>query len=348
MLTAKIIADADFVVAPLDRRLFGSFVEHMGRCVYTGIYEPGHPDRRRERLPPGRAQARQGARRHRHPLPRRQLRVRLQLGRRHRPQGETAPPARRRLAHLEDQRLRPARVRGLVPAGRLDRNHAINLGTRGVDAAREIVEYANHPGGTYLSDLRARNGHKDPFNIKCGASATRWTVPGRSATRPPRNTAGWPRRPPRRCGSWIPDIELVACGSSNAGMPTFGAWEQTVLTHAYEEVDYVSLHAYYQEHDGDVGSFLASAVDTDYFIESSDRHDRRRRPRQGQAQEAHQPVLRRVERLVQRGLDTEDQPHNVTKAGWREHPRVIEDKYNVTDAVVVGTCSTRCSATATG
>src|SRR5690606_36315402 len=65
-----------------------------------------------------------------------------------------------------------------------------------------------------------------------------------------------------------PTIELVAVGSSNSGMPTFGKWEQTVLRHAYEEVDYISLHAYYQEHDGDAASFLASALDMDYFIES--------------------------------------------------------------------------------
>jgi alpha-L-arabinofuranosidase len=40
------------------------------------------------------------------------------------------------------------------------------------------------------------------------------------------------------------DIELVACGSSNSGMATFGSWEQTVLEHCYDTVDYVSLHAY--------------------------------------------------------------------------------------------------------
>src|SRR5271154_7302767 len=43
MLTGKIVVDRDFVIAPLDRRIFGTFVEHMGRCVYGGIYEPGHP-----------------------------------------------------------------------------------------------------------------------------------------------------------------------------------------------------------------------------------------------------------------------------------------------------------------
>ena len=43
MLTGKIIVDQNFPIAPLDRRIFGTFVEHMGRCVYTGIFEPAHP-----------------------------------------------------------------------------------------------------------------------------------------------------------------------------------------------------------------------------------------------------------------------------------------------------------------
>ena len=43
MLKSHVIADRDFVIAPLDRRVFGTFVEHLGRCVYGGIYEPGHP-----------------------------------------------------------------------------------------------------------------------------------------------------------------------------------------------------------------------------------------------------------------------------------------------------------------
>ena len=64
-----------------------------------------------------------------------------------------------------------------------------------------------------------------------------------------------------------PSIEVVACGSSGHQMPTFGYWESTVLEHAYDEVDYVSLHAYYQEHDGDRDSFLASGAGMDRFID---------------------------------------------------------------------------------
>ena len=64
------------------------------------------------------------------------------------------------------------------------------------------------------------------------------------------------------------EIELVACGSSGSHMPTFGAWEQTVLELCYDTIDYVSLHAYYEEKDDDAASFLASALNMDQFIES--------------------------------------------------------------------------------
>ena len=43
MLQAEVILDRDFSIGAADSRLFGAFVEHMGRCVYGGIFEPGHP-----------------------------------------------------------------------------------------------------------------------------------------------------------------------------------------------------------------------------------------------------------------------------------------------------------------
>ena len=67
--------------------------------------------------------------------------------------------------------------------------YAVNLGTRDEDAARNIVEYANHPGGSYFSDMRIRNGAKEPFGIKLWCLATRWTRPGRWDTNPPMSTA---------------------------------------------------------------------------------------------------------------------------------------------------------------
>ena len=70
-------------------------------------------------------------------------------------------------------------------------------------------------------------------------------------------------RTARRMRQLDPSVELVVCGSSNSSMPTFGEWERIVLGHAYDDVDYISCHAYYRETDGDLASFLASAVDMD-------------------------------------------------------------------------------------
>src|SRR5690606_33757796 len=132
-----------------------------------------------------------------------------------------------------------------------------------------------------------------------------------------------------------PSIELVAVGSSNRQMPTFGTWEHTVLTHAYDEVDYISMHAYYQERDGDTASFLADAVDMDEFIDGVIATI--------DAVRAAGKHRKRVDISFdewnvwdQDRYNTQEQAE-IEAAGWREHPRLIEDTYTVTDAVVVGT-----------
>ena len=112
-------------------------------------------------------------------------------------------------------------------------------------------------------------------------------------------------------------------------MQTFAAWEATVLEQTYDQVDYISLHAYYDPEDGDVDTFLATRVDMESFIENvvaTCDHV----AREG-ATEEDRPLLRRVERLVHSGFhDEPDRP-------WAEPPRLLEDVYSVTDAVVVGT-----------
>lgn len=336
MSRARISIDRDFTISEVPRRLFGSFVEHMGRCVYTGIYEPGHSEADE-----------QGFRKD-------VLALTKELGATViRYPGGNFVSGYNWEDGIGPVSGRPRRLDGAwhtletnafglhefvdwsAKAG-TEIMEAINLGTRGVDAAREIVEYANHPGGTYFSDLRAKNGHKDPFDIKLWCLGNEmdgpWQIGHKTATEYGRlaQEAGKAMR------LVDPSIELVACGSSSSSMPTFGAWEQTVLTHAYDEVDYVSLHAYYQEHDGDAASFLASAVDMDYFIESVVATADAVKAK-GKHKKNINLSFDEWNVWYQTGLDTEDQPHRVNASGWREHPRVIEDKYNVTDAVVVGT-----------
>ncbi|NRG39556.1 alpha-N-arabinofuranosidase [Rathayibacter sp. VKM Ac-2835] len=335
MPTAHIVIDRDFTIGPVPRRLFGSFVEHMGRCVYTGIYEPGH-EQADER----------GFRRD-------VLALVKELG----PTVVRYPGGNFVSGYNWEDGVGPAaeRPRRLDGAWHTVESNAfglhefvdwskeagveimeaINLGTRGVDAARELVEYANHPGGTALSDRRIANGAAAPFDIKLWCLGNELDGPWQIGHK----TADEYGRLAQEAGKAMrfvdPSIELVAVGSSNSGMATFGSWEHTVLSHAYDEVDYMSMHAYYQEHDGDAASFLASSVDMDYFIESVVATcDAVRAKRK--AKKYIDLSFDEWNVWYQSGLDTDDQPSAVSQS-WREHPRLIEDTYSVTDAVVVGT-----------
>lgn len=335
MSTARIVLVRDFTLGEVPRRLFGSFVEHMGRCVYTGIFEPGHPE----------ADER-GYRRD-------VLDLVKELG----PTVIRYPGGNFVSGYNWEDGVgpveqRPRRLDGawhtvesnafglheFVEWSKLagtEVMEAVNLGTRGVEAARELVEYANHPGGTYLSDLRRANGSAEPFDIKLWCLGNELDGPWQIGHKTADEYGRLAQEAAKAMKFVDPDIELVAVGSSSSGMPTFGAWEQTVLTHAYNEVDYVSLHAYYEEVNGDAASFLASAVDMDYFIESVVSTADAVRAK-GKHKKHINLSFDEWNVWYQTSLDGADQPDQVGKT-WREHPRLIEDQYNVTDAVVVGT-----------
>ena len=337
MSRAHITIDREFTIGTVPTRLFGSFVEHMGRCVYTGIYEPGHPTA----TPEGYRQD--------------VLELTKELGATviRYPGGnfvsgydweDGVGPVEQRPRRLDGAwhtlETNAFGLHEFVGWSRLagvEVMEAINLGTRGVDAARAIVEYANHPGGTYLSDLRKTNGDAEPFDIKLWCLGNEMDGPWQIGHKTADEYGRLAQEAAKAMRFVDPTIELVACGSSGSGMPTFGAWEQTVLSHAYDEVDYVSLHAYYQEATGDPGSFLASAVDMDYFIESVVSMTDAVRAR-GKHKKHVNLSFDEWNVWYNDGRDSDDQPGAITASGaWREHPRVIEDEYNVTDAVVVGT-----------
>src|SRR3954470_24026550 len=161
MTAASLFLDPSFVVAPVSRRTFGSFVEHMGRCVYTCIYQPGHPtadddgfrgdvlDLVRElgvtvvRYPGGNFVS--GCRWEDGVGPVADRPTRLD-------------PAWRTI-ETNDFGLNQF-VRWSAKA-QLETMLAINLGTRGMQEAIDLLEYCNHPEGTHLSDLRVGHGAKE-------------------------------------------------------------------------------------------------------------------------------------------------------------------------------------------
>ena len=172
----------------------------MGRCVYGGIYEPATPGGR-GRSSPRRPRAHHGSSASPWCATPAATSSRATGGRTASARARSARPARPRLA-LASRPTRSASTSScVVPAApNVEPMMAVNLGTRGVEEACDLLEYATTPAARRYSDLRAAHGARGPHNIRCGASATRWTGPGRSATRPPTSTAGSPPRPPRRCG----------------------------------------------------------------------------------------------------------------------------------------------------
>ena len=212
----------------------------------------------------------------------------------------------------------------------------INLGTRGPESARNVVEYANHPGGSkLLATCASQNGAKGAVRTSgCGAWATRWTARGRWAARRPMNTAA-SRNEAAKMMKWVdPSIELVACGSSSSEMPTFGDWELTdARWSATINVDYVSLHRYYGNPDqrharlpGPRRWIWTTSSRTVVSICDAVKGKKH-------SQKDGQPVLRRVERLVpfQRAGqgDLEARPLGTARC------RILEDIYNFEDALLV-------------
>lgn len=210
--------------------------------------------------------------------------------------------------------------------------YAVNLGTRGPDAARNIVEYANHKGGSYYSDLRIQNGSKEPFGIKLWCLGNEMDGPWQMCHK----TAyeyGRIANEAAKMMKWVdPSIELVACGSSHHDMPTFGAWEYQMLDECYDHVDYVSLHRYYGNPSNNTLEFLARSRDLDDFIKSviaicdavgGKKHSRKKLN------------LSFDEWNVWYHSNEQDQ-EIWKREKWNQALPVLEDVYNFEDALLVG------------
>ena len=326
--------DPAFTIAPVSRRTFGSFVEHMGRCVYTGIYEPSHPtadaDGFREDVL---ALTRElGVSLVRYPGGNFVSGYRWEDG----IGPAAARPVRRELAwhSIETNEVGVDEFMRWAGKAGVEVMYALNLGTRGVQEALDVSEYLNHPAGTQLSDLRRANGADKPYGIRMFCLGNELDGPWQTGHKTAYEYGRLAAETARALKSADPGLELIACGSSNSSMPTFAAWESEVLSLAYDAVDYISAHAYYEPVDGDLGSFLASAVDMDHFVNSvvatADSVAARLKSRKRLAISFDEWNVWYTSRFeATRSTDAWND-------AWEVAPRVIEDCYNVADAVVVG------------
>ncbi len=329
MQTAKITLHPEMRIGTVDPRLYGSFIEHLGRAVYGGIYEPGHPSADE------------------HGFRSDVLDLVRDLG----VPAVRYPGGNFVSGYNWEDGIGPKsqRPRRLDLAWRVTETNqfgldefvawckkansaplmAVNLGTRGPDEARRIVEYCNHPSGTQLSDLRITNGAAQPHAIKTWCLGNEmdgpWQICAKTADEYGRIAAET-----AKVMKWVdPSIELVACGSSGRGMPTFGAWEATVLEHTYEHVEFISLHTYYGNRENNTPNFLAKSLDMDQFIRSV-----------AATCDAVQ-ARKRSKKIIQLSFDEWNVWYHSNDAdrqipAWSEAPSQLEDIYNFEDALLVG------------
>ncbi|MEV7757146.1 alpha-L-arabinofuranosidase C-terminal domain-containing protein [Microbacterium sp. NPDC089180] len=332
MTAARLTVDPRFPIGPVRRRLFGGFVEHLGRHVYDGIHEPGHPEADE-----------QGFRRDVLELVR-ELGVTMirypggNFVSGFRWEDSVGPRDRRpRRLDLAWHSTETNEVGLHEFADWLDKAGselmlAVNLGTRGTLEAIDLLEYANLPGGTALSQQRIDNGRESPFDVRVWCLGNEMDGPWQLGHRSADDYGKIAARTAKGMRQLDPSIELVVCGSSGAQMPTFGDWEREVLTHTYDDVDMISCHAYYQEHDGDIDSFLASAVDMDRFIDAV------------VATADHVGAVRGSAKKIDISFDEwniwyMDRVESVKPTAiddWPVAPRLLEDVYSALDAVVFG------------
>ena len=265
-MRASVTAHKDYRIATIDNRIYGAFLEHLGRAVYSGIYEPDHPtadangmrgdvvglvrelDLPVVRYPGGNFVSAYNWEDGIGPKDQRPTRLDLAW--------HTS----------ENNHVGIHEFADWCAAVGTDMMLAVNLGSRGLDAARSLVEYVNHPGGSYWSDLRRKNGRADPWGVKLWCLGNEMDGPWQIGHKTAAEYGHLANETAKALRAFDRSLELIVCGSSHSLMATYPEWEVTVLEHTYDTVDYISLHMYFENYDHDTPNYLALTRRLDDYI----------------------------------------------------------------------------------
>ena len=268
--TTHVVVDPSRQIATLDRRLFGSFLEHLGRAIYTGIYEPGSKfadsngfrtdviNEIRElgvpivRWPGGNFVSGY------HWLD--------GVG----PKKDRPQVLDRAWNTLETNEFGTNEFTAWCKQVGTEPLFGLNFGTGSAEMAAAMVEYCNVDKGTKWSDLRRHHGYEEPHKIKYWCLGNEmdgpWQIGHMMAVDYGRKAAD----AARQMRVIDPSLKLIACGSSGPFMPTYLEWDRQVLEECYNEVDAISLHRYFgnaEETGGDSSKYLAMNLAMDRQIE---------------------------------------------------------------------------------
>lgn len=268
MLKANVINNINFKKGEISPALYGSFVEHMGRVVYSGIYEPGHPmadedgfrtdvlDKVKEmgvtcvRYPGGNFVSNYDWRDGVGPKENR--------------------PTKRELAwkSIETNQFGTDEFMKWIAKTNAEPIFATNLGTAGVENAVSLLEYCNMPEGTCYSDERAKNASKEPYEIKKWCLGNEMDGIWQLGHKDAEDYGKLAAQVAHAMKSLDDSVELIVCGSSSTSMETYTDWERTVLEYTYDFVDYIALHQYYGGQELGTAEFLAQALDLEQYIKT--------------------------------------------------------------------------------
>jgi alpha-N-arabinofuranosidase len=322
---AKVYLDTNRTIAPISPLLFGGFVEHMGRCVYEGIYDPASlladaNGLRTDVIAALRDQAYSVIRY---------------------PGGnflsgynwldgvgpKSQRPRRRELAwqSTETNQFGTQEFMQFCKAIDAAPMLGVNMGTGDIQSAAALVEYCNAPVGSYWSDLRASHGARSPYNVRYWCVGNEmdgpWQIGHLEAA-----AYGNKALEAAKMMKWQdPSIQTVLCGSSNDMMPTYPEWDRTALEIAWEHIDYHSMHYYAGNRHEDTPSYLASALLFERFVDTLEgtlRYVKAKR------RSKHDVFLSWDEWQVWYKGDP-------TSGNWEEAPHLAEETYNLEDALVV-------------
>lgn len=331
-MKAHVTAHQRYTIADIDNRLYGSFLEHLGRAVYGGIYEPDHPTADDSGL-------RQDVI---------ELVQELDTPICRYPGGnfvsaynwedgigpKDARPTRLDLAWrtLESNQVGIHEFADWADKANTEMMLALNLGSRDLDAARAFVEYVNHPGGSYWSDLRKQNGRQDPWGVKVWCLGNEMDGPWQIGHKSAEEYGHLANETAKALRAFDKSLELVVCGSSHSDMPTYPAWEATVLDATYDQIDYISLHMYFENHEKNTAEYLALPEKLDRYISTV------------AGTIAYVKSKHRSKRDVRISFDEWNvwyhERHNDAKRmaewDWPHAPALLEDVYNFEDVLQVG------------
>jgi alpha-L-arabinofuranosidase len=324
-MTSTILLDRQRQHGSIDPRLFGGFLEHMGRAIYEGVYDPASP------LADGHGMRQDviSALRQLKPAIIRYPGGNFLSGY-HWLDGvgpRAQRPLRRELAwhSVESNQFGTNEFIDLCRQLNCEPMLGVNMGTGSIEEASAWVEYCNAPRGTYYADLRASHGYAEPHQVPVWCLGNEMDGPWQIGHLDATDYAKKAREAAKLMKWQDPTIQLVLCGSSSTGMSTYPEWDRVALEACWDQVDYLSLHYYAGNRDGDSASYLALARQ---FEEHLDTLEGTLRYVKAKLRSQHEVYLSWDEWNVW----YKDQ---VMHGQWQQAPHLIEEVYNLEDALVV-------------